>query len=140
MRFQRCGTALFTALILATAATAADESPVAGGDLYWDIGQVLPAELLDLPDSGPRLPDANEVASSPAFSRALDAYRRHDLKVAERGFRATLAQTGEGPIADSARAYLAETILLGDATPTKRLQAIELYRTVAMQSPGSPNG
>src|ERR671935_2956055 len=108
MRMRRCGTAILSALLFATSAIASDDA-VTSSELYWDAGQTLPPLLLELPDSGPRLSDGSETASSPAFARALDAYRRHDLKAAEQGFRATLANIGDGPVAESARAYLAET-------------------------------
>ncbi|HZS12508.1 MAG TPA: tetratricopeptide repeat protein [Nitrospirales bacterium] len=136
MRMRSCGTAILSALLLATSAIAADDT---SSELYWDAGQTLPPLRLELPDSGPRLVDGSETASIPTFARALDAYRRHDLKGAEQGFRATLAHIGEGPIAESARAYLAETILALDSSPPKRLQAIEVYRTLVMQAPDSPN-
>src|SRR5581483_3671867 len=138
MRMRSCGTAILSALLLATSAIAADDAETSS-ELYWDAGQALPPLRLELPDSGPRLVDGSETASIPTFARALDAYRRHDLKGAEQGFRATLAHIGEGPIAESARAYLAETILALDSSPPKRLQAIEVYRTLVMQAPDSPN-
>lgn len=126
----------------AAAAPVATEAPEAAAaeepvHILWEdpTRTLLPL----LPDDGPRFARPVSGAGGDLFQRGLDAHAEQRYGDASAAFWTVVEKHPHGPLADAARAFLAELQVTDGPTVQTRQLAIDAYRRIIRDFPQSPN-
>ena len=95
---------------------------------------------VDLPDSGPRIKTPITGQGAEEFKKALNAYHQQAFVLAGESFREFIRQFPDSGLLSAARAFLADTIVRQSRNSPAILDALELYRSIILHDPHSPNG
>lgn len=101
-----------------------------------DQASAVPA---DLPDDGPRYEQPVKGPGAAIFQNGLTAYAAKNHGEAGAAFFTIVEKHPRSPLADAARAFLAELQITDAPTPQTRQLAIDAYRRLIRDFPGSPN-
>ncbi|WP_447972063.1 tetratricopeptide repeat protein [Nitrospira sp. Kam-Ns4a] len=95
--------------------------------------------LPDWPDDGPRVAGPGEGPAAAVFERGTTSYRQGHLPEARLAFQQVVEQHPSSPLVEPARAFLAELLVREKPGPRGMMEAIEAYRALLLERPGSPN-